>query len=715
MSPVTMPPVRDRVVPLMGGVDQVTPSSHLKPGALREGINWECDRFGGYRYPDGYERFDGTSPPSGAGFYLVALRAFVSVPVVGQTLTGLASGATGRILSVVNQAPTFYVTVYLTNGVVFSQDEQVLVGATLIGTTTTPTTQPSRQAQLMIQAAAADYRRTFITTPPGQGPVRGVVGMAVDGRFRVYAFRDELDANISGNPLRTHIYQSTPAGWVRTGKYMQAIFTNGSGAAPQEGQRIQTLQLSSVIKRVVLESGSWESGDAAGRFILPWPDNLFTGDATIGDSTTVTIMYAPQLISLFPGGRFSFDTGNFGGQLSQQRVYGADGVNPAFEFDGDMLVPIFTGIAPSFNLVFSPLFRGVPDLDRPTLVKVHNNHLFVTIGSSLFNSAVGNPYNWQALQGAAELATGDTITALEIMPGNQDNAALAVYGRNHTSVLYGTSAANWKLVTLASDTGAVPYSSQKMDQTYVLDDRGVVGFLQTLKYGNFDSAAYTEVIQPWIDGKRGRLLCSATNRSKGQLRYFFNDGSALYLTFSRGKLVGIAPMYFPVRFNCIWSGETESGQEVTYAGGTDGRIYQLDKGTSFDGQNIFTWAMTGWDDLAAGPNIEKSMLYANFEVTRGSYAEFQLKPEYSYLSPYGSQPAFETQLTVDPVLPQWDHETMTWDTFFWDGGRQEHNLFELRGDEVSIRYILTSNVKYLEPFTLSSLVTSYILRGRRYA
>lgn len=700
------PQVKDDATLLEGGLDQVTPTLKLPAGALRESINWEHSPFGGYRYADGYERYDGLPSPSSAVFRMVALSHFEHVPTAGEILTGLASGATGIILAVVNDAPTEYLAVYLTSGHGFDSSEVVTVGPTTIGTTVAPTELPDAQQMAQWTALAADIPRALISAVPGIGPVRGFFGLIVNGKLERYAVRDGADTFSTDSAVKSLFYRATAAGWVRIDKYMQVAFSTGNGAIPQAGDTIITGSLSSVIARVVLEAGTFLAGTASGRLILPWPNNLFTGAATIG-STTLTILHTPTYIAPSPGGRYETDLGNFAGQLATQRIYGVDGVNPAFEFDGMVYTPIFTGLVSSEIQAQAT----TPTADRPSHVKVHHNHLMLSIGSSVLNSGVGTPFNFTALAGAVETATGDTVTGMQVLPGSTDSAALAVYNRNHTHVLYGTSAANWKLVSLESETGAVPYSIQTMEQLYALDDRGVVGFRTANEFGNFLANTHTQRIQPFIDGRRGRLLCSSVNRSKNQLRLFFNDGYGLYLTITNGKLRGASPMFFAHRFNCAWSGETESGSEVCYVGGTDGVVYQLDRGTSCDGQDIETVLVTNWNPLKS-PRSNKHFERASFSIAHGAYAEMHVHHEIGYGDVNLGQAADANVLSDLQAIPQWDHPEMTWESFTWDGRALESTDVRLGGDGVNIRYVLHSKLNYLPSFTLSAVITSYWLRGR---
>ena len=99
-----------------GGVNMVDPSLSLEPGELVSADNFEIDIRGRYRRIDGYERFDGQTPPSEITFYRIPFTvgtakdsvfdsafstAFdMQIPSTGDLVKGATSGAIGSILQV---------------------------------------------------------------------------------------------------------------------------------------------------------------------------------------------------------------------------------------------------------------------------------------------------------------------------------------------------------------------------------------------------------------------------------------------------------------------------------------------------------------------------------------------------------------------------------------------------------------------------------------
>jgi hypothetical protein len=104
---IKMQPVQYDLVVLGGGLDQVTPTLRLKPGVLRDVVNFECSVFGGYTRIQGYEPFDGRPSPANAVYQSVMVSAVGSI-VAGSAINGQTSGATGVVIAVVG------LTVYFT-------------------------------------------------------------------------------------------------------------------------------------------------------------------------------------------------------------------------------------------------------------------------------------------------------------------------------------------------------------------------------------------------------------------------------------------------------------------------------------------------------------------------------------------------------------------------------------------------------------------------
>lgn len=681
MIPFKAVPVQYDLITLAGGLDLVTPTLSLPPGVARDAVNFEVSVLGGYTRIAGYERYDGQPNPSDALYNLITVDD-VSLISVGDTIENLLSTATGYVIAVNED------TVVYTKAVgSFIAGEDLYVSGGLVAQVTaiggSVAVDPATGAQYT--NLAADAYRADIDPVPGSGPIRGVAYF----NQNVYAWRDNVGATAM------NIYKSSGAGWTQVDLGYGLRFNTGT-AQISEGDTVTGLVsgASAVVTETSLSGGTWLGGDAFGvlTFASVTGGPFQLGEALqVGGGTKALASAASAANTLLPGGKVESVASNFGGYSTTPALFVADGVNPAYEiYPDDRFVLIHTGNTP----------------DVPTHITAHKNHLFLTFGPSLQNSALGNPHNWQVVDGAAEISLSSDITQLLIQPGDQSTGAMAVYTRNDTFVLYGTSSANWNLVSYNVGTGAIPYTGQNLNQSFVLDDRGVINLATSLNYGNFDSAALTLNIRPFIQQRRNIATASCVNREKAQYRVFFSDGYGLYMTMSNGKLLGSMPVQFPDAVTCMVEGEKPDGTETSFFGSTNGYVYRLDAGTSFDGQEIAASVLLTYNHTGS-PRALKRYRKGSLEIGGTGYAEFTFAYELGYSTPLISQPigsVYESAL----VASYWD--SVNWDSFVWDGRTLAPSEVEVNGTAENIAVRISSISDIYPPFTVNSVILHYSLR-----
>jgi hypothetical protein len=697
-----------------GGLDLTTPSLRLQSGALRDVLNFEVAQFGGYTRVDGYERVDGRASPSDAVFLIVQVASFTNVPAVGQVVTQAVSGATGTIIAVVTdggvtsddltsrtgdwilsddgpiiivtEPAAAYIVVTMVTGVFDNTDALTTPGPVAVGTAIARTVSIDAETSAIYTALAADAYRALIQVVPGAGAVLGVVAMAFGGVDNLYAFRGNVGTTAA------LLYKATTSGWVLVPYYDIVSFTGGGTAVPLDGDTLTQGGVTATIKRVMWQSGAW-AGSAVGQFVITAPSggNFAAGAAHTTSGATVTLSGVQAAITMAVGGRFEFEKCNFSGQLVTRRIYGCDGVNPPFEFDGDTLAPIATGLSPN----------------NPVHIRFHKNFLFIAQAASLVYCGAGTPFKWSSIDGGGEIATGDTITGLITLPGSQSTATLGVYLRSNAAFLYGTDPTTFNFVTFNNSIGAIPYSVQNLFDTFFLDDLGVVTLKTTLNWGNFLPSTLTKNILPFIARERGNLVASSVSRAKSQYRLFFGDGYALYCTVLNQQYLGCGLALFPDIFTCVDTTKLVSDTEATYVGGQSGYVYQLDVGTSFDGAVISAYFVTAWDPVKS-PRILKRFRAASIEVQGGSYAQIQYGYQLGYDSDQIPQiPPVAANLNLGSV-PHWD--SFVWDAFTWDGVGITPTDVDQTGVAENIRVTISSGTNYIASYTVNSIIHHYSMR-----
>lgn len=668
------------VIQFAGGLDLVSKELFVAPGKLNFALNYEADLNGGYTSIEGYEKFDGRPRPSDAVYHILNITPSATISA-GNTITGATSGATAVVIKVINASVQDYLVITKLVDDFEALENLQVGGATKATADSVQKLKSASTARLHAQYTnfAADEYRSDISLVPGSGSILGIIKLS----GVKYAFRN----NAGGTAAAIH--KSSASGWVAVPLGFEMAFTSGS-EEPAEGATITggTSGATADVTRVMLESGSWDAGTAAGKFIFASQTGTFQSEAIniSGSSDVATIAANSSAITLSPSGRYSMVISNFTGRVGFKRIYGADGVNRGFEFDGAVFCPIKTGMA----------------TDTPAHLIVHRKHLFFSFDGSSQNSGIGLPYQWTVISGASEIALGDTITAYKAQPGSEGNAALAIFSDNSINILYGTSNADWNLVDYREEVGAYPYTVQEFGMTLFQDDRGVNNLLTVQTQGNFQHNAITRDIQPFINAKKKLSTDSCVVRKKSQYRLFFSDKYALYITTNNRKIVGLMPVRFNHKVECCFSLEGSDGIEEMYFGSDDGFIYQMDKGTSFDGDRIE--ANIQLHRVHSGsPGTKKRYMDSVSELSGNGFHEFTFSYSLGYSSAKIADPVPQTR-AVGLAGNSWDQSAVNWDQgqYEWDGESLSPARLKIKGRSENIILRFRSYSDYFSPITFAS-------------
>lgn len=676
------PPTQTGYVQFKGGIDLASPALSISPGSAADSMNYEPGVYGGYKSIDGFERFDGRALPSTAIYYY-APATLTGTPAVGNTITGATSGATGVIcridgstLSLTKVTGTFVAETF-TGGGGGSFSAAPIRNGYLTG-----------EDNAISLNAAADIYRADITTVNGARAIRGVHIY----KGTVYAFVN----NAGGTACE--LFKSTSSGWAAVALGRELSFTSGGTYVPAEGNVItgETSGATATLTRIALESGSYAAGTAAGRYIFASQTGTFQAETVkVGANLNIAnIAGNSSAITLSPSGRYEFVNYNFTGSADTLRMYGCDGVNRAFEFDGSVFVPINTGMT----------------TDKPSHIAAYRNMLFLSFRGSAQNSGIGTPYQWTPLTGASEIGIGDTITGFSPQTGN----ALAILSRNSSDQLAGTSTLDFVKTPLSTDTGAIAYTIQSLEnKTYALDDRGIVEIMRTQSFGNFDTGSVSQKAQPIVDSMRSKVVASSVYRSRNQYRLYGNDGTGLIMTVVGGEVVGIMPFDYNsgrtsnlINVTCVCSGEDSTGKDVVFFGADNGYVYQADKGSSFDGYLIQRYLRMPFNNIKS-PRVIKEYMKVVLEMTSEGYSEIRFQPEFSY-GDSNIQAHVTTTETVQGSGGYWDVDY--WESFFYDGRTVNSPEFNITGQGINLALIFYSNNDIDLGHVLQGMLNHYILR-----
>lgn len=682
--------------PTVGGLDLVTPAIKRNPGASIGGVNYE-PRKEGYTRVAGFERVDGRPLASAASYWVLPFDAGTATIAEGATVTGGTSGATGEaLIGAVVESGGFgasnAVGHLVLTGVsgTFQDNEALKVGGVTKCMAAGPATERGADNDTDDRTwlrDAIETQRAKIGAVPGSGPIRGVWGYG----GAVYAFRN----NAGGTACVMH--KSTASGWAACALGSRVAFRNGS-AVITEGQTVTGASsgASGVVTRVVVREGDWTVGNAAvGQLIFASIAGTFSSGETlrVGGVDKAIADAGSAAITLLPGGRFEFVTYNFTGLSGAARMYGCDGVNPAFEWDGTVFVPILTGMT----------------ADTPSHIAAHANYLFLSFQASDQFSGLGDPYAWSVILGAGELSIGETIT------GHVAGYAgtLVVFGRNRIGVLYGTvfsgNQADGELKVITEEAGAIEWSVQAMAQPVFLDDRGVRNLASVQEFGDFQAGTLSRLIKPYLDAKRkagATVTASLRVRDLNQYRLFLSDGSGIVMDLS-----DTGPAFMPLDLGmvvrCAVSVEGADGAEQLYFGSDDGFVYRLDSGTSFDGQPVQGYVRLAFNHLGT-PTLNKRFHKATVEVSSAPNTTLYASADFDYGNP-DLPSAAEQGFDVAGGGGFWNEAS--WNEFYWSAPVEGVAEAFIDGSGTNISLAIGTEATYEASHTIHGLTLHHSARG----
>lgn len=309
------------------------------------------------------------------------------------------------------------------------------------------------------------------------------------------------------------------------------------------------------------------------------------GTAALWKSTSAGWQLIRQ--GLLPGGRFDFCVANFSGDSQQTALFGCDGRNNPFKWDGvtfTSLPAIFSTQAKSTTmtsvgtgsksfsvagtakswlvgdlLTISSAANGanrmsgaitsyahpalVVDVtvtsgagtsgdwdigqadfeDKPFLVAAHKDHLFLAYPRGQLQTS--NLGDPLVFGSTAVLfGVGEEITGLASLKG----AMLGVFCSNKISLLEGSSKVDWRLALHAQNIGTRLHTVQEnAGNALMLCSRGVVSLQATQSFGSFEPAIFSRDVKPLLDQALGKATCTRLVRGKYQYRIYFSDKTVL--------------------------------------------------------------------------------------------------------------------------------------------------------------------------------------------
>lgn len=678
-----------------GGIDTNSAALAVPPSFLINALNYEVVGRG-YARVDGYERFDGRTAPSAATYSAITFIGGVQEFQAGDVVDGSLSGAAGVVLmtpvlsagSIAGGDAVGELFLRSVTGT-FQSGEPLQVSAVTYATSSSLANEggaSSIELDRSALSAAQEYQRTVIAKVPGSGDVRGV---AVHSGT-VYAWRDNAGATACEG------HRHTSAGWVALVQSRRLAFTAGLAGTISEGAAIngQTSGATATVLRIVVTSGDWATNDAAGWLHITAQTGTFSAaeNIRVGATALATASGNSTLNSWAVGGRYRCLSHNFYGSANRFRLYGTCEVGYGFEMVGHVMVPIITGMT----------------ADVPTRIFEIANHLGLCFpGGSVQISSTGEPLEWSPITGAAEIGLGTEIT--DVVQATE--TAVALFGTQKIGTLTGRSSDDFVLSELTEEAGADADTAQRIARTVYLDRRGLRSLDATQAYGDFKAGSLSGQFEKYLRRKRDRgvtAIGSIVVRGKSQYRIYWDDGTGLSV-YMGNKNPEAVPFDFAFTPSCFAAGELSDGEGL-FAGGSDGYVYRLDSGTSYDGAGISASCMTPFNHF--GSIMQNKRFHkVTLEIQGSPQATIRILAQYDYGD--SSQPIdFGSDFDVRAGGGLWD--VMYWDEFYWDDPVEGTAECPIDGVGRNASFVFTSEADPVEPpHTLHAHTVHYSMRGMR--
>ncbi len=681
---------------MSGGVNEEDPQFILPQGTLAFGRNYEVLRGGGYRRIAGYERYDSKASPSDATYKWFSFTGGVVAPTDQLKVKGGTSAAVGFVCGVTplggtaswsSGAAAGQVALVVTSGT-FQAGEQLQKFSDssllcVLSTTSTNGASTDEFYKPWIEGAR-NYYRNLITTVGDSAGFGSVLGTFMLGGY-LYAWRA-----LASDHTKQGLWKATGGAWSAVTLTGYIRYASGN-AEVAEGATITGASsgATAVVRRVNIAAGNFAGPTyTSGRFAITNITGTFTnGENLQVSAVTVAVAVGSQVTAstmTATAARHDIVVTNFYGASNLTRAYGVDKVNRGYEFDGTYFINVETGMT----------------TDTPMYVAEHRNHLFYAFpGGSLQNAGTGQPLTWSPRVGAGEIGLGDDPTGLK---SNGNNTLAATCARS-VQVLTGTSNLDWNLRRIADDLGTVAYSiAEAGGQTVFLDRAGVNILLPAPTPDlNYTTQSISRNIRKTIEASATLAVDSLHARKKSQYRLFFSDKTAIWATFDGGKLMGWAFIKYTHQVTCSTAGPDTSGAERMFAGTSDGYVVELDKGSSFDGDDIESIGQLPFSYYGI-PNRNKRFHMLTLEVETPAPVDLYYGIDFDYgASQQPGRVLFEAGTTA--ALSSFQ----LFGTLFWSSNVLSAPSVNIMGVGKSMGLAIYHIDAVDEPFTISAATVEY--------
>jgi hypothetical protein len=363
--------------------------------------------------------------------------------------------------------------------------------------------------------------------------------------------------------------------------------------------------------------------------------------------------------------------------------------------------------------------------DTPTRVFDIANALgLVFPGGSVQISEPGEPCVFNAILGALEIALGDDCTDVV----DATDSAVVFFCKEKVSTLTGRGVDTFVLDELSEEAGALAWTAQRIGKTVYLDLRGMRDLTATAAFGNFKAGALSELFDRYLQAKRkagAQPIASMRVKSKSQYRVYYSDGTG-FTVYMGGKLPEMLPFETDaMQVYTTFTGELPDGSEGLFGCGSDGYVYRLDSGTSFDGVAVRGFVMLPFNHVGS-IGMNKRFHGLTIELDAADRTQLAVVAQFDYgdgEQPISGNQDFSVFVTSDFIVEGGGgdfvitagggtFDAATWSDLYWSTAYQGMAEADIAGAGRNVSIIIASPAKYLEqPHTLQSYAIRWSARG----
>ena len=414
--------------------------------------------------------------------------------------------------------------------------------------------------------------------------------------------------------------------------------------------------------------------------------------------------------------QFNFGTGN--------TIIFVDGVNPAIAYNGTNWKEIKSSHSGGYH-ASNNTAGGNQALDRPSLVDVFENHVFLSGNAAnrptIAHSAPKDGYTWTSAAGGGQISSGFDV--IQIKPF-RDN--LFVFGGNAIKKITVNSSADFALEQVTANVGCVsPDSVQEIggDLMFLAPD-GLRPVSGTSRIGDIELGSISKKIQATlvdlIQNEDMSTLNGVVIRSKSQVRYFIGGSSTAVgdsigiiggLTENSGTLKWEFAEMLGIRASCCTS-EYIGASEFVLHGDHDGNVYQQEQGTSFNGSDILSVYATPYLDFGETEQ-RKVMRKLNTFVRAEGPMSLDVAMSYDWGDYEVAVPNdYNAASLGGPTVYRGRGITYNGANVLYGGASKPIMTNDIQGSGFAVRATFVA-LGQTEPHTIQGLVIEFSLAGRR--